>query len=203
MDITDTVVLARKARIMKAANIGRRMVGFRKRLGLSMQDTAKLSGKSQATISRLESGKQMLNIHALANLASIFKVHPFALLSDDPLWRVPRLPPPETTAPARILGCFIAEARIRRGIPLPEAARRMGMSDGEMEAIESGFSIPSKSATEALAALYGQPRGEWFFLWQLETRHPALSARLVTLYRMASDATGGSGSDDISSQRPH
>ena len=166
---------------MNEADIGRRVAGFRKRLGLSMQDVAKLTKKSQATISRIESGKQTPTIHIIAKLAAALKVHPFALLSDDPVWR---FAPPETARPDGVrllLAYFIAEARVRRNIPLAEAARRIEMAESEMEAIESGFSLPSKTVTAALADLYGQSREEWVFLRELEMRHPALSMRLATL----------------------
>jgi len=173
---------------MNEAEIGRRVAGFRKRLGLSMQDVAKLTKKSQATISRIENGKQTPTIRIIAKLAAALKVHPFALLSDDPVWR---FAPPETACPdgvRRLLAYFITEARARQNIPLTEAARYMGMGEGEMEAIESGFSLPSKSVTEALAKLYDETREEWIFLRELEMRHPALSLRLSTLCA-ALDAT--------------
>ena len=194
---------------MDKADIGRRMAGFRERRGLSMQDVAKLAGKSQATISRIENGKQTPNIHALAKLAGVLKVHPFALLSNDPVWHFAFLPSPETACPdgaARILAFFIAEARARQEIPLADAARRLEMNDGEMEAIESGFSIPSKAVTAALADLYGQPREEWAFLRDLEAKHPALSARLATLCRggarSATDTAGKGVRDAARASEP-
>ncbi len=67
---------------MNRYEIGRRIEAYRDRCKMSTQELAGRIRRSQATISRIENGKQGLTFELLATIASELRVHPFALLSD-------------------------------------------------------------------------------------------------------------------------
>jgi transcriptional regulator with XRE-family HTH domain len=69
---------------MNRYNIGRRIEAYRDRLKMSTQELAGRIHRSQATISRIENGKQGLTFELLSSIASELRVHPFALLADSP-----------------------------------------------------------------------------------------------------------------------
>lgn len=68
---------------MNRYNIGRRIEAYRDRLKMSTQELAARINRSQATISRIENGKQGLTFELLSAIAEELGVHPFALLADD------------------------------------------------------------------------------------------------------------------------
>ncbi len=78
---------------MNRFNIGRRIEAYRDRVKMSTQELAGRIKRSQATISRIENGKQGMTFELLACIACELRVHPFALLSDDP---------PQASAPVAV-----------------------------------------------------------------------------------------------------
>ncbi len=69
---------------MNRFSIGRRIEAYRDRRKMSTQELASRVNRSQATISRIENGKQGLTFELLSRIADELRVHPFALLSDEP-----------------------------------------------------------------------------------------------------------------------
>lgn len=69
---------------MNRFSIGKRIEAYRDRRKMSTQELATRVDRSQATISRIENGKQGLTFELLSRIASELCVHPFALLSDEP-----------------------------------------------------------------------------------------------------------------------
>ncbi len=69
---------------MNRYNIGRRIEVYRDRMKMSTQELAGRIHRSQATISRIENGKQGFTFELLSAIAAELQVHPFALLADEP-----------------------------------------------------------------------------------------------------------------------
>jgi transcriptional regulator with XRE-family HTH domain len=85
---------------MNRYDIGRRIEAYREKRGMSTQELAERIKRSQATISRIENGKQGLTFELLSAVADELRVHPFALLSDDPARELAVLSgAPEAAAP--------------------------------------------------------------------------------------------------------
>ncbi len=93
---------------MNRFSIGRRIEAYRDRAKMSTQELAGRIKRSQATISRIENGKQGVSFELLACIAAELRVHPFALLSDDP----PQIP-----------GLIPARERSGDGDDAPDAAK--------------------------------------------------------------------------------
>lgn len=69
---------------MNRFDIGKRIEAYRELRKMSTQELAERIGRSQATVSRVENGKQGLSFELLSSIAAELRVHPFALLADDP-----------------------------------------------------------------------------------------------------------------------
>lgn len=66
---------------------GRRVQYYREQLGLTMDDLAGLLGKTKASVSRIESGKQNVSVAGVVELAAILGVDVEALFPPTPARR--------------------------------------------------------------------------------------------------------------------
>lgn len=144
--------------IMNRYDIGRRIETYRDKLKMSTQELAERIHRSQATISRIENGKQGLTFELLSKIAAELRIHPFALLSDEPLRSSALLPPPgknEIGYAPSLFANSVHSGRIRRNMRIEVAAAMLGVSPSELESIELSLSCPDNSLLEKICELYG------------------------------------------------
>lgn len=138
--------------------IGRRIEAYRDKMKMSTQELAERINRSQATISRIENGKQGLTFELLSRIASELRIHPFALLSDEPL-RSSVLLPASGKSDGEYAPTLLANAlyggRVRRRLRIEEAANLLGVSSSELESIELALSCPEDSLLNRMCELYG------------------------------------------------
>lgn len=175
---------------MNKAEIGTRIMKARIRRGLSTQQLAELIDKSQATVSRIENGKQGVGIELLNRLAQVLRVHPFSFLSDTPLRHSVLLPTGvamRSDKPVRILPQTLQSGRMRARLTLKEAADYLQIPEQELEAIEMGYALPESGAIEKLAELYNLDEKELKELASMDKQYPRLSQRMCVMERLLSN----------------
>ena len=176
---------------MNRYDIGRRIEAYRDKLKMSTQELAERINRSQATISRIENGKQGLTFELLSSIASELRIHPFALLSDEPLRASVLLPPRETSdggseyAP-NLLANALHSGRIRRRLRIESAAAMLGVSQVELEAIELALSCPEDPLLNRICELYGLSTVEMGMLKQFGDTAPGMAKGLAYLQQLFS-----------------
>ncbi|MCC8191267.1 MAG: helix-turn-helix transcriptional regulator [Planctomycetes bacterium] len=169
---------------MNRFDIGRRIETYRDKLKMSTQELAERIGRSQATISRIENGKQGLTFELLSRIASELRVHPFALLSDEPLRYSVLLPPAGSTQDGKrrnLLANALQIGRSKRKLTIDEAAAILEISSAELESIELALSTPEPSLLEQMSVLYGLPAREMRVLRQFGEEAPEIAGGLARL----------------------
>lgn len=179
---------------MNRHDIGRRIEVYRDKIKMSTQELAQRINRSQATISRIENGKQGLTFELLARIASVLHVHPFALLSDEPL-RYSALLPPRVSSGSEeesgeyactLLANALFGGRVRRGLHRAAAAAMLGVAAGELEIIELSLGSPEDTLLEQLCNLYGLSFEEMRILRRFDEEAPTLSRSMANLQRIFS-----------------
>jgi transcriptional regulator with XRE-family HTH domain len=168
---------------MKRSEIGRRIERVRLKIGLSTLEFAKKIGKSQATISRIENGKQGISIELLSSIAEVLRIHPFGLLTDISLRHSVLLPPIGTIrsdAPMRILARTLENGRVRASLTIEQAADYLNIEADELNTIEMGYALPDQETLQKMADLYPVDAKMLLTLADVEKNHPAISERLAT-----------------------
>lgn len=174
---------------MDRFSIGRRIEFYREKLGLSTQQLANRINRSQATISRIENGKQGLTPELLTYIARELRVHPFALLSDEPLRHSILLPISEQNvgeyAP-NLLASAIRAGRVREKHRIQVAAHLLELPQNELEMMEMGLTQPDDALLEKICSLYGMDLNEMRALVKFSQDAPDLSRRLACMQHMVS-----------------
>lgn len=174
---------------MNKLNIGKRIATYRDKLKMSTQDLANRVGRSQATISRIENGKQGVTPELLTQIARVLRVHPFALLSDHPLRNSVLLPIPGANEGEYVSSLFanaIHSGRIRSGLKGAEAAETLEVGPSELRMVEMGMSMPHPSLLEKIATLYGLDLEELQALREFDAKAPDMSRRLAVIQHLFS-----------------
>lgn len=175
---------------MNRYDIGRRIEAYREKLNMSTQELAGRIERSQATISRIENGKQGLTFELLSAVADQLRVHPFALLSDDPPRAPALLPETDEKAAAGYTPSLLANAlhggRLRRRLGLDAAAEQLGLTRPELEAVELAQTDPDGALLARLCDLYALPLGEMETLRRFAGDAPGAARRLAHLQRLFS-----------------
>lgn len=168
--------------------IGRRIESYRDKLKMSTQELAERIKRSQATISRIENGKQGLTPELLATIAVALRIHPFALLSDDPP-RTSALLPPDVKvdeSAQNLLSNFLHGGRIKSGLRLDDAALALGIQADELDAVEISASVPDDELLGRQCELYGLELAAMRALRDFVEKAPDLARELACLQRMSS-----------------
>ena len=165
---------------MKKKNIGRRITEIRRRAGISTNDLAEKVGKSQATISRIENGKQNLTLNLLIAISKALSVHPFQLIGRD----FAHKPEVENTG---CLGDTLKSARIYHNYSVRTISRRLNRPDSYIAAIENGVIMPEKNELKRFSELYNLNLPLLEELFQLEKKSPHLSKHFAELTTRLSD----------------
>lgn len=178
---------------MNRYDVGRRIETYRDKMKMSTQELASRIKRSQATISRIENGKQGVSLELLSQIAHELHVHPFALLSDGPLRHSVLLPIASgrmgrtgrgNDYATNLLAHALAVGRVGRKMESAEAAGMLGISIDELESIEFGFSLPDPETIDAMAKLYGLEARDLQAIARLGREAPEVSKRLSFLYQM-------------------
>lgn len=161
-------------------DIGQRIAYYRARLEMTTQTLARKVNKSLATISRIENDKQAVSLELLVAIAEVLHVHPFTLLSDEPLAvteLIPTLHKKEAVPGA--FATFIVMRRKMGEFSQELAAQAIDIPLEDLRAIEYGVALPSPAAVERMGTLYGVDPAELNALIQLERDAPSLSRRMA------------------------
>lgn len=174
---------------MNRHEIGRRIEVYRDKIRMSTQELAERIDKSQATISRIENGKQGLTFELLSRIASVLRIHPFALLSDEPLRHSVLLPIRDGQADeyaAGLLANSLHAGRIRSRFSIAEAASIVGVTAGELETVELALGWPEDTLLERLCGLYGLSFDEMRALRRFDEEVPGMARSLAHLQQIFS-----------------
>ncbi len=173
---------------MNKYDIGRRIEAYREKLKMSTQDLAERIHRSQATISRIENGKQGLTFELLSSIAAELRVHPFALLSDEPLRSSVLMPPNDDDGdyPPSLLANALHAGRLRRRFSLPTAAEMLAIPVTELESIELALSCPDDVLLTRFCELYGLEAEEMRFLKSFGDAVPETAKGLAYLQQLCS-----------------
>jgi transcriptional regulator with XRE-family HTH domain len=192
---------------MNRSHIGERIETLRIHKGFSSQTLAKRIGKSQATVSRIENGKQGVSIEMLERIAKALNTSPYHLLSDLPPRHSTMLPPIgalRSDGPIRMLASTLERGRQRSHLTREAAARELALSPDELEAFELGYAIPDADTRRRMATLYSLDAKVLEELAYLEEHCPLASERmasaeqmLLSLSRMIRGAHGGEESPEL------
>lgn len=176
---------------MNRYEIGRRIEIYRDKLKMSTQELADRINRSQATISRIENGKQGLTFELLSKIAAELRVHPFALLSDEPLRSSVMLP---TTGKGEgggeyapnLLANALHSGRIRRKLRIDAAAEMLGVNQVELEAMELALTCPDDALLARICELYGLSVAEMRVLKDFGQAVPDIAKGLAYLQQLFS-----------------
>lgn len=169
--------------------IGRRIEAYRDKMKMSTQELAVRINRSQATISRIENGKQGLTFELLSRIASELRIHPFALLSDEPL-RSSVLLPASGKREGEYAPSLVANAlysgRVRRHLRIDDAANLLGISSSELESVELALSCPDDHLLNAMCELYGLSDRQMLVLKRFGEDAPDMARSLAYLQQVFS-----------------
>lgn len=174
---------------MNRYNIGRRIEVYREKHHMSTQELAERISRSQATISRIENGKQGLTFELLSHIAHELRVHPFVLLSDEPLRHSVLMPVPEKGAgdcEPSLLANALHAGRVHRKMTISDAAKLVDVSDSELEAIELSITSPDDDLLLRLCELYGLVYDEIRMIQTFSDAVPATARGLAYLQQLFS-----------------
>ncbi len=174
---------------MNRFDIGRRIEAYRDKMKMSTQELAERINRSQATISRIENGKQGLTFELLSSIASELRIHPFALLSDEPLRSSVLLPASgkrEGEYAPNLLANALHSGRLRRNLRIDAAATLLGVSSSELESIELALSGPDEGLLERICELYGLSSQQMRVLKKFGEDAPEIARGLAYLQQLFS-----------------
>lgn len=172
---------------MNRKAIGKRIAGLRIRRSLSTAELAQAIGKSQATVSRIENGKQGASVEMIEQIANILQVDPLFLLTDS-IAGVVRAQLNDAVCdqalernleePVCALGRMLTRGRKRKSYSQEQAAIALDIRDEDLVALERGEAFPSPQLIEQIQAVYGINTKDLYGLAYLKELHPELSMRI-------------------------
>jgi transcriptional regulator with XRE-family HTH domain len=174
---------------MNRYDIGRRIEAYRDKLRMSTQELAERIKRSQATISRIENGKQGLTFELLSAIAAELRVHPFDLLSDEPLRASVLLPATgrrEGEYAPSLLANALQAGRLKRRLRIDAAAKLLRISPCELESIELTLTCPDDSLLPRMCALYELPADQMQALKRFNEAAPDIAGGFAYLQQMFS-----------------
>lgn len=161
---------------MENSLVGQRISKARIKLGMSTQQLAERIGKSQATVSRIENGKQGVTLPLLARIAKVLHTHPFILLGEGG-----ETGGPEVQRLTVFLQNILCQSRQRARLTIEEVEEATGISAARLEGFERGMLLPDENELHALVVLYPV---DYEFVNQMyiaEQRCPLLVSKLSTM----------------------
>ena len=189
---------------MNRKAIGKRIASLRTRRGMSTAQLADAIGKSQATVSRIENGKQGAAIEVIEQIARILDVDPLFLLTENVAsivrnQMVSTGEPVDAAAQDSVcaLGRGLLRARLGRGLTPEEAAIQLDIRDEDLDALEHGRAFPSPQLIERMKAVYGINSKEIYGLTYLKEIHPELSLRIGQMEQFLDMFLSFFGSHDL------
>lgn len=175
---------------MNRFNIGRRIEMYREKRHMSTQELAEMIGRSQATVSRIENGKQGITFELLAHIAGELKVHPFLLLCDEPLRHSFLLPPTgnqENNYTPSLLANALHAGRVKLKMKIGTVAELASISECELEAVELAIICPDDTLLDKLCGLYGLSPDEMRMLRRFTEVAPDTARSMAYLQQLFSN----------------
>lgn len=161
---------------MENSLVGQRISKARIKLGMSTQQLAERIGKSQATVSRIENGKQGVTLPLLARIAKVLHTHPFILLGEGS-----ETGGPEVQRLTVFLQNILCQSRQRARLTVAQVEEATGIAASRLEGFESGMLLPDEEELHSLVVLYPV---DYEFVNQMyiaEQRCPLLVSKLSTM----------------------
>lgn len=163
-------------------DLGQRIAYHRTRLRMSTHTLGQHIGKSMATISRIEHGKQGVDLALFHRIADALGVHPFTLLTDASLihaeWMPPDHPRPPDSPSTGLVGFLLGLERRRAGLSVEDVAHATRLAPDTLDAMEKGTSLPDDASLPAIAQFFGLDVDELAALADLEHAVPDLAGRI-------------------------
>lgn len=175
---------------MHRKRVGQRISQARIKMGLSTQELADRIGKSQATISRIENGKQGVSIELISQIAHVLRVHPFSLLTEQAAACQSSM---LAGGVARIdesmsLLCHMLQmGRSKSHLNLESAAVALGLTPDILAAYEAGTKMPTQKELFRIADLYTLDALHLEQVYRLEQEWPDLAVRVRFLESTLAD----------------
>ncbi|MFH0911767.1 MAG: helix-turn-helix transcriptional regulator [Planctomycetota bacterium] len=173
---------------MNDLQIGRQITALRVQAGISMAQLAEQIGKSQATISRIENGKQGTTIEMIASIAHALQVHPFALLGGTGMSSAlsrPRLlgkiRKQSEQGGMRYLAQILTRARGRAHLMRETAAEALGIPEADLVAFEEKGKLLDEEILKRMGELYTIDQKEILALAEMQRQFPELSLQLAAM----------------------
>lgn len=166
---------------MENGLVGQRISKARIKLGMSTQELAERIGKSQATVSRIENGKQGVTLPLLDKISKVLKIHLFYLLGTE------GAPGAMLQRYGYFLQTILSAGRRKAHISLEVAAAESRISIERLEAFESGRMLPEQLELDALCILYSIDAELAHQVYVAEQRCPLLVSRLSSMNILLTD----------------
>ncbi len=167
--------------------IGQRISNARNEAGLSTAEVARRIGRSQATISRIENGKQTLSLELLGAFARALNVPALSLVTDLPEsgnCPIPRRLPPARDPNRKPLGRMLTAGRRRSRLTPQAAADALGITTERLSAFEAGGEVPDDDLLTRMATLYPLAEDELAGMAHLERCFPRLAGHFSTMEQL-------------------
>lgn len=161
--------------------IGRRISEARLKLGMSTQQLAERIGKSQATVSRIENGKQGVTLPLLNIIARVLEIHPFTLLGDEDGEM------PVNVRRGVLLRSTLMDGRGRARMSLEAVSAKTGIEINRLEGFENGAGIPDEIELESLCRLYPLDTDLTRQIWSAEQNCPRLVDKFNSMTLLLGD----------------
>ncbi len=157
---------------MESSLVGQRISKARIKLGMSTQELAEKIGKSQATVSRIENGKQGVTLPLLLTLSRVLQTNLTALIDHD------HVGGNEIQKYGFVLQTILSVSRERAHLTLDLVAAETAIRPERLRAIEEGALQPVEAELEKLCVLYNLDYEPIFQIFFAEQHCPLLIAHL-------------------------
>lgn len=157
---------------MESSLVGQKISKARIKLGMSTQELAEKIGKSQATVSRIENGKQGVTLPLLMTLSRVLQTNLAALLDHavTPVAEIQRY--------GFVLQTILRTARERARLTLDLAAAEISARPERLQAMEEGDLLPEEDELQKLCTLYSLDYLPVFQVFFAEQHCPLLVSHL-------------------------
>jgi transcriptional regulator with XRE-family HTH domain len=172
---------------MNAAMVGRRIAAFRQQQGISTAELAQRIDRSQATVSRIEHGRQQTSLAVMLEIARALRIHPISLFCEDDSGQhcpIPHEAPELCEDGGGCLARLIRAGRLRARLSVAEAAEALEVPSDRLESWESGRGTPPGPVLERMGNLYPVDAEELTAYAWLHGQTPSVARRIDRMQRL-------------------
>ncbi len=166
---------------MENLRVGQNISEARNKRGMSTQQLAEIIDKSQATVSRIENGKQGVTLPLLVRISEALKTHPFTLLGFKLYGEF------FDNQQGILLQNILHNGRLRSKISLENAAKQCSFDTAYLQKVEEGKILPTAEEVSELCILYSLDEHLTQEVLRAEKDYPALVTKLCTMNSLLND----------------